>query len=142
MPNPYSGQLRERAVRAYESGDEAYPEVAKRFAIGRRTLRRWVAQWRTTGTTTPRAKAGGWSSPVNVAVMHAVVRDRPDSTTEELTRVYNARVPRAARVHRSSLLRALRRAGYVFKKNVRGPQNRTDPTSAPAATRIAPGRRR
>lgn len=142
MPNPYPKELRERAVRAYESGAEAYPVVADRFAVGRRTLRRWVAQWRALGDVTPRDKAGGWTSPVKVDVLHAVVRETPDSTTDELTRAYNRQVPRAHRVHRSSVLRALRRAGYVFKKNVRGPQNRTDRIFAPGAPRSARGRHR
>jgi transposase-like protein len=141
MPNPWSPQLRDRAVRAYDTGNDAYTSVARRFSIGERTLRRWVRQWRTTGTVTPRDKAGGWTSPVNVAVMHAVVAGKPDSTTDELTRAYNATVSRPERVHRSSFLRALRRAGYVFKKNVRGPQSRTAPTSAPSARRSGPGRR-
>lgn len=142
MPNPYSSELRERAVGAYESGNDAYPIVAKRFAIGSRTLRRWIAEWRDSGRVAPRDKAGGRASPVQVDVMHAVVAEKPDRTTEELTRAYNAQVAREHRVHRSSLLRALNRAGYVFKKNVRGPQNRTGRMFRPNAKRSASGRRR
>ena len=74
-------------------------------------------------------------------VMHAIARDTPDAPTGELTRVYTRRVPLAHRVHRSSVLRALRRTGYVFKKTVRGPRNRTGPTSAPSAPRSASGPR-
>jgi transposase len=139
MPNPWSTELRDRAVHAYETGNDAYDLVATRFAIGARTLRRWVAQWRTTGVLAPREKAGGWRSPVNVTVMQAVVTAKPDGTTDELTRAYNARVPRAERVHRSCFLRAFRRGGSLFKKNVRGPQSRIDRTSAPSARRSAPG---
>ena len=80
------------------------------------TLWRWVQRRRATGTVTACDKRGGWASPVVLEVMHAIVRDTPDAPTGELTRVYTRRVPLAHRVHRSSVLRALRRTGYVFKK--------------------------
>lgn len=120
MPNPYPTALRERAVRAYESDDETYVEVAERFAIGEATLQRWVRRQRDTGVLDPLAKAGGWVSPVDVALLHQLVQERPDRTTDELTRVYNRQAAPNARVHRSSILRALRRTGYVFKKNAPG----------------------
>lgn len=134
MPNPIAIELRERAVRAYETGEESHVAVAERFGLNPWTLLRWVGRWRTTGSVAPLPRGGGWTSPVDVPVLEAVVHDTPDATTEELTRAYNRRVDPACRVHRSSILRALRRCGYVFKKNVRGPQSRTDPTSRPSAT--------
>lgn len=141
MPNPYPIDLRERAVRAYEAGDGTYAAVADRFSVNLWTLWRWVQRRRATGTVAACDKRGGWSSPVVLEVMHAIVRDTPDAPTGELTRVYTRRVPLAHRVHRSSVLRALRRTGYVFKKPVRGPRNRTGPTSAPSAPRSASGPR-
>ena len=67
MPNPYPTALLERAVRAYESNDETYVEVAERFAIGEATLQRWVRRQRDTGVLDPLAKAGGgyrrWTWP-------------------------------------------------------------------------------
>ena len=141
MPNPYPIDLRERAVRAYEAGDGMYAAVADRFSVNLWTLWRWVQRRRATGTVAACDKRGGWSSPVVLEVMHAIVRDTPDAPTGELTRVYTRRVPLAHRVHRSSVLRALRRTGYVFKKNVRGPRNRTGPTSAPSAPRSTSGPR-
>src|SRR4249920_3631598 len=117
MPNPYPIELRERAVRVYEASDETYRDVAERFAIGAASLQRWVRRQRETGVLDPLAKGGGWASPVELGVLQALVRERPDRTTDELTRVYNGRVASPARVHRSSILRALQRTGYVFKKN-------------------------
>ena len=102
MPNPYPTALRERAVRAYESNDETYVEVAERFAIGEATLQRWVRRQRDTGVLDPLAKAGGWVSPVDVALLHQLVQERPDRTTDELTRVYNRQAAPNARVHRSA----------------------------------------
>jgi transposase len=125
-------------VRAYESSDETYEDVAERFAVGEATLQRWVRRQRDTGALDPLAKAGGWASPVDVALLHALVRERPDRTTDELTRAYNRRAVPVARVHRSSILRALQRTGYVFKKNdsaQRSPIVRASRPSAPRSER-------
>jgi len=136
MPNPYPTALRARAVHAYEAGAEAYDVVAARFEVGVATLQRWVQRQRTTGAVDPLAKAGGWTSPVDRALLQTLVDERPDRTTEELTRAYNQRAAPSARVHRSSILRALQRLGYVFKKNDRGRQNsivRACKTSGPSS---------
>lgn|SRR5512141_126017 len=132
MPNPYPLALRERAVRAYAAGG-TYKGVAKQFAVSDRSLLRWVMQERETGSLAPLRKGGGQRSPVDGTLLQQVLSEKPDGITEELTRLYNGRVPRSQRVHRSSILRALKRADYVFKKNVRGPQKRTALTSAPSA---------
>lgn len=124
MANPYPVELRERAVRAYEETTETYTEVAVRFSLHVNTLVRWVQQVRETGSVAPRDKAGGWQSPVDLPLLHALVKERPDRTTDELTRAYNRQAAPDARVHRSSILRALQRSGYVFKKNDRDRRNR------------------
>jgi transposase len=142
MPNPYPTELRERAVRVYESSDESYREVAGRFAVGEATLQRWVRRQRETGALDPLAKGGGWASPVDVRVLQALVQERPDRTTDELTRAYNRRAVPEARVHRSSILRALQRTGYVFKKNDRARRNTIVRASTTSAPRSAPGSRR
>jgi transposase len=142
MPNPYPTALRAVAVRAYEAGDEAYDIVAARFEVGVATLQRWVRRQRTTGALDPLAKAGGWRSPVDGALLQTLVDERPDRTTDELTRAYNQRAQPAARVHRSSILRALQRRGYVFKKNDRGRRNSIVRASTLSGPSSKPGRRR
>jgi transposase len=139
MPNPYPTPLRERAVRAYESSTDTYAEVAARFSIHLNTLVRWVQQSRTTGTVAPKDKGGGWQSPVDLPLLHTLVQERPDRTTAELTRAYNRHAEPAARVHRSSVLRALQRSGYVFKKNDRGRRSRIVPRCKPSAERSSGG---
>jgi transposase len=142
MPNPFPIELRERAVRAYEEGEDSHTTVAQRFSLNPWTLLRWVVRRRQTGNVAPFAKRGGRVSPVDVELLEQVVRETRDATTDELTRVYNARVARDRRVHRSSILRALHRRGYVFKKNARGPRSRTEPMSKPNAWRSASGSQR
>ena len=125
MPNPYPTALRERAVRAYEGTAETYAEVAARFSIHINTLVRWVQGARDRGTVLPAPGGGGWYSPVDIELLHALITERPDRTTEELTRAYNQRAAPEAHVHRSSVLRALQRTGYVFKKNARDRRSKT-----------------
>jgi transposase len=125
MPNPYPIALRERAVRAYEGSAETYAEVATRFSIHINTLVRWVRRQRDRQTVLPAPRGGGWYSPVDLQLLQALLKDKPDRTTEELTRAYNQRAAPEAQVHRSSVLRALQRTGYVFKKNARGPRSKT-----------------
>jgi transposase len=142
MPNPFPTELRERAVRAYVEGDQSCEAVAQQLSLNAWTLLRWVVRQRDTGTVEPLPKGGGWRSPVDLEVLHAVVKATPDATTDELTRAYNAQVEPARRVHRSSILRALHREGYVFKKNGRGRPNEIGRTSKPRGPRSASGRRR
>jgi transposase len=135
MPNPIDESLRTAAVRAYEAGGGTCAEVAATFGVGTRTLRRWVAQWRTEGAITARPKGGGWRSPIRMRTLEAVVAEAPDATCAELTWAYNRRVARPARTTLTSLWRALRRAGYVLKKNGRGRVKSTAPTFGGSARR-------
>lgn len=141
MPNPLPIELRERAVDAYIQGEESQAVVAARFGLNPWTLMRWVARQRATGSVAPAPTGGGWVSPVDVTVLTAVVRERPDATTAVLARTYNARVRREAQAHRSSVLRALHRLGFVFKKNGRAQRNWIAQTSRPNAPRLSTGRR-
>jgi transposase len=129
MPNAHPIGLRERAVRAYQAGQGSYDVIGARFAIAPRTLQDWVARFRATGSVAPIPKGGGNPSPIDVKVLEGVLRERPDAVVDEIRTAYNDRVRRQARLHRSSILRALHRLGYVFKKNVQPPQSRIAPTS-------------
>lgn len=127
---PYDATFRERAVLAYENGDRSAAEVARIFGIAHRTLQRWIAQYRATGSVAPRAPAGGRRSQVEVGRLKALLAAKPDATCGELTEAYNRRLPRARRVKWWTVWRALQRAGYVIKKNAPAPPNRIGPMSS------------
>ena len=95
------------------------------FRIGYRTLERWVAKKRATGSVAAEPKRGGWRSPIDLKVLLAVVGEAPDSTLAELCWEYNRRMPHAARSTPTSIGRALHRAKFVLKKNGRGRANAT-----------------
>jgi transposase len=139
MPNPFPRELREQAVRAYEAGADSIPTVAAVFGVSVPTLQRWITRQRRTGTVDPLARGGGWISPVDTAHLLHLVDARPDRTLEELTRAYNRGAP--LRVHRSSIVRALERAGYVHKKNGPGRWNWIASASSSSASASARGSR-
>ena len=128
MPKPLSIELRERAVAAYEAGWESYDVVAARFSVSRRSLQRWVERKRDNGSVEPDSPAGGNFSPVDMKMLHRVVQARPDATSYQVTADYNRSVAKKKRVHRSSIVRALQRAGYVFKKSASDPRSKTGRT--------------
>jgi transposase len=137
MAKPYDVAFRGRAVAAYEAGEGGYHELAALFGIGYRTLQRWVAQYRATESIDPLPRGGGWRSPIEIVVLHAVVRERPDATSDEMCREYNRRVGRDGRTNATSFLRAMKREGYVLKKNGSVQASATDPTFVPNAMRFA-----
>lgn len=133
MPAPHDPGFRGRAVAAYEAGEGGYHELAELFGIGYRSLQRWVAQYRATESVTPRPPGGGWRSPIDPIVLHALIRECPDATSDEVAREYNRRVGREGRTSARSVRRALRREGYVIKKNGAVQVSATDPTFSVAA---------
>ena len=115
MPNRYDMALRDRAVAAYERGEGSYADLAALFDLDRRTVQRWVARWRATGSAAPQPKGGGGVSD-RVSVLHAVIAEAPDATVAELCWQYNRRVTRAERTTDTSFRRAMHREGFVLKK--------------------------
>jgi len=124
MPKPYPRELRERVIRAYERG-LTQEEVAEQFAISRTTLVQWLRRRRETGDVEVLPHGGGMPAKVDLEILKEVLSELPDGTRAELTVLYNRKVPKSRRVHASSVYRALRRNGYVSKKNSRGRRSKT-----------------
>jgi transposase-like protein len=122
MSQAYDVVFRERAVAAYNAGEGGYHDLARVLGVGYRTLQRWVAQERATGSVAPRPNGGGWRCPIDLRVLEAVVRDAPDATVAELCWAYNRRVPRSAQTTRTSFGRAMRREDFVLNHQTRATQ--------------------
>lgn len=133
MPNPYDADLRRRVIRAYEAGEGTYENLAALFDVAARSIHRWVVRFRAEGTVVPLPKGGGWTSPILMPTLHALVAEAPDATCAELCWAYNKQAPAAHQTTPTSLWRALRRAGYVVKKNGRVRVRSIGPTSSRSA---------
>jgi hypothetical protein len=95
MPSPFRIELRERAVSAYEGGDESHTAVAARSdlkSVDVTALGHSAPRNRQRRAPAPRRRR---KSPVDVELLEQIVRAARDATTEELTREYNRRHVRA-----------------------------------------------
>jgi transposase len=135
MAEPYDIAFRERAVRAYNAGEGGYHELARVFGIAFRTLQRWVARYRVTGELAAQPKGGGWVSPIDDVLLRTVVREMPDGTVGELCWEYNRRVRAGDRTNETSFRRAMRRIGFVHKKNGPSRPKSIGRMSRPSVTR-------
>ena len=117
MAEAHPIELRERVVRAYEAGEGSYVEVGLRFSVGEASVKRWVKQMREQGDLKPRPKQGGTPSTITLAEIEELIARLRAPTAAELTAEFNRHRRGSARVHVSSMKRALHRFGYVVKKN-------------------------
>ena len=120
MSQPHPVQLRERVVRAYEAGEGSYVAIAARFSVGEASVKRWVWFLRKHGSVVPRPRGGGTPSSITLAEIEEMMVRLRDPTAGELTAEFNRNRRGRARVHVSSMKRALHRHGYVVKKNADG----------------------
>ena len=117
MPAPYSLDLRERVIAAYDPERETYASVAARFAVGVATVDRWVSRHRKRGSVRPDAMGGDRHSKFDAeseARLCAMVEADPDATRVEL--VEKLRVEVGLTVSSSAVQRALERLGLSRKK--------------------------
>jgi transposase len=132
-------KFRERVVAAHAAGKGGVHTLAEVFGIGYRTVQRWLARQRATGSVAPAPGAGGWQSPVDPMVLTTLIREAPDSTAAELCWEYNRRVGASHRTSVAAIGRARRRLGFVCKKNARGQVKWIGPTSRPSGRRSSAG---
>ena len=120
MAEPYAIELRKRVVQCHAAGEGSYRSIASRFSVGEATVKRWVWLKREQGHVLPRQKGGGTPSTIGAAEIGGLIAHLGDPTASELTAEFNRGRRGHARVHISSMKRALHRHGYVVKKNADG----------------------
>jgi hypothetical protein len=59
MPQPYSADLRERILVAYEQGEGSQVVIARRFRVCPATVSNWIRQARQDGRRSPKPHCGG-----------------------------------------------------------------------------------
>lgn len=132
MAEAYPEPLRIRVVVAYETGEGSYAIIAAQFQLGTATVKRWVAQQRRDGHVRPQPKSGGTPSAITGAALEALLTALGDPTAGELAAAYNRPRRGRARVHVSSMKRALHRHDYVVKKNAAGRRRWRGPQCKPS----------
>jgi transposase len=83
---PYSNDLRERVAFAVDHHDGSLAQIARRFLISLKTVRRWLQRRRRTGSLDPAPHGGGRPRAVDgpdAERLAGLVRQRPDATLDE-----------------------------------------------------------
>ena len=122
---PYSTDLRQRVVAAYDAGESTQEQVAARFAVSVSWVRKLLRQRRDTGSIDPRPHGGGHPKAFDAtadAKLRRAVRDDSDATLEELGRASGVACSPSA------VYRALDRLGITRKKSRGGRPSRTATT--------------
>lgn len=117
MGKPYSLDLRERIL-AFVEADHSCRAAARLFGVSASTVVRLAAAQRERGDVTPKPQGRAPGTTGKLAAHQAflleIVRAEPDITLKELAGALLE--AQGVKVQLSSLHRALRRAGYSYKK--------------------------
>ncbi|MCA1669584.1 MAG: transposase [Thermomicrobia bacterium] len=118
MTKPYSEDLRIRIVQAVEDQGVSQPIVAERFAVSLSSVKRYLRQYRVTGTLRAAASPGRPRAipPAAEAALITQFDAAPDATFATHCAQWEAATGR--RVSQSTLCRAQQRLGWTRKKRV------------------------
>lgn len=116
--------LRQRIVSAYERKEGTYFEVAQRFGVGEATVYRLLRLKREQGAVLPPARGG--IPDDELPQLALLVSEFPHATLDQLRIAWVARYQRE--LSRSSMVRALRRAGIARKRASGRPRKATRKT--------------
>ena len=116
-----SGEVRQRAIAAYEAGCGTQAQVAKLYGIDISTFQRWLQRYRQTGRAAPLPRGHNPAAldDSQMRQLDEFVQQTPDATLEQLRTELGVTCSLVA-IHN-----ALKRLGYRYKKNAAGQRTRT-----------------
>lgn len=118
MPRPYSGDLRERVLRACERGRLSRAKIAAAFQVAESTVYRWLETWRGEGRRAAKPHAGGPAPRLDEAALGklaAIVAEANDLSLAEYAAKLSERVGVTA--SGPTVCRALQKLGLPRKKD-------------------------
>lgn len=125
MATPYSQDLRQRVLAAYDRGMPT-KQIAVVFDVSPAWARRLKQRRRETGEVAPRPMGGATVIKIDMARLAELVRQQPDATLRELReRLGNV-------CGEPAVCLALQRLGLSFKKRRSTPRSRTERMSSDA----------
>ena len=111
---PYSMDLRQRVVEAYENGEGTQAELAETYGVSVGWVEKLLRRWRETGCVAPKPHGGGRRAKISGKQeerLRKIVEETPDATLEEL--LAKCRVDGSI----MCVFRALNRMGITRKKS-------------------------
>ena len=117
MTRAYSEDLRIRIVRAVTEEGLSQPQGAARFAVSLPSVKRYLRQWRTSGTLIAHVAPGRAPTVPHRqrAAVIAQLAAHPDATLEEHCDLWHAAT--GVRVSASTWCRLRRHVGWTHKKS-------------------------
>jgi transposase len=134
MAKPYSQDLRDRVLQAYDRGMKT-KQIAEVFNVSPSWARRVNQRRRETGETAHRKMGSPGITIVDRDQLAALIREHPDATLAEL------RSRLGVQCALSTLCMALKKMGLTFKKKRSTRRSRIVPTSPRNASLGNPGPR-
>jgi transposase len=138
MPQPYSADLRERVLVAYEQGEGSQVAIARRFRVCPATVCSWIRQARQEGRRSPKPHRGGPPGRLGsreLALLQNLVAQTNDARLDEYAERLFALTGK--RVSRPVMCRTLQRLELRRKKRRSGRPSRMSPRLPPSARLIA-----
>lgn len=86
---PYSIDLRQRVVEAYENGEGTQPQLAEAFGVSVSWVEKLLFRWRQTGSVSPKPHGGGRQANITgkkLDRLKTLVEENPSATLDELRR--------------------------------------------------------
>ena len=122
MATPYSQDLRDRVLAAYDRGMET-EDIATTFCVSPAWARRVRQRRRDHGETAPRKVGSPGVRKIDRDQLVELVTASPDATLEELRDRLGVACTSVA------ISKVLKKLGFTFKKRQSMPRNRIAPTS-------------
>jgi putative transposase len=115
---PYSLDLRQKIVSAYQEGNTSIRKLAQRFMVSNGVVHRLVLQHRQMGSIAPKPARGGQPSQLigRETEINQMVQDQPDLTLSEYCEVWEEKT--GVRVSLSTMCRYLKSQDLTRKKTL------------------------
>jgi transposase len=121
---PYSNDLREKIVRAYENGEGSQRTLARLFSVSEYFIRTLLKRWHESGCVAPKPQGGGRRPNLDQTardhIRHLVASD-PDATVAELCEQAKADCGQTS--SSSAMCRLLQKLQLPRKKRLGTPQS-------------------
>jgi transposase len=130
MPKPYSIDLREKIVEAYENKEGSMRKLAKRFKVSKNCVAELLKRVKQTGQVAPKPHGGGRSPAVQAigkTFLKELIKNQPDLILDEILDEYNEYfepVSRSTIDRTLTQLKLTRKKKSLFDPRKKTPQNK------------------
>lgn len=132
MPKPYSIDLRQKIVAAYENKEGSMPKLADRFSVSKNFVADLLKRLKQTGTIAPKPHGGGHPPSVKAEgqiFLKELVESKPDLILDEILDEYNNNeqfepVSRSTIDRNLAKLKLTRKKKTLFDPRKNSPENK------------------